>query len=481
MLDHIKHYGQIFTPEYLVDNILDTASYQGMDILQKHCMDNSCGDGAFLCKIISRYAAAYLSQNPANLVGLKHELETYIHGIEKDSAAYDICICNLNFIAKDFGIANIKWDIHCTDALSSTEYYGKMDFVVGNPPYVRVHNLESDYSTVKTFQFSQGGMTDLFLVFFELGFRMLSQHGKLCYITPSSWINSLAGLELRRYIQNHRNLVKLIDLEHYQPFNATTYTLISLFENGICNQTFSYSGYDSEKHVEKPICQLEYDDAFINNILFLAEPDTLKKLRSILTDYAEHYVSVKNGFATLADDIFIRSDFPFQDHLIPVIKASTGKWYKALFLYDSTGKPLPRDQIFQSKEIAKYLEENQHSLLKGKSKEDCPDWYLFGRTQALKDVCKAKYSINTCIRDLNSIKFYSIPAGVGVYSGLYILTDIDEFKLKRTICSEDFLKYIRSLKKYKSGGYYTFNSKDLEVFLNFAFSEENNFSFSLSQ
>jgi len=35
-------------------------------------------------------------------------------------------------------------------------------------------------------------------VFFELGLRMLSAGGRLCYITPSSWLNSLAGENMRR-------------------------------------------------------------------------------------------------------------------------------------------------------------------------------------------------------------------------------------------------------------------------------------------
>lgn len=32
--------------------------------------------------------------------------------------------------------------------------------------------------------------------------------------------------------------------------------------------------------------------------------------------------------------------------------------------------------------------------------------------------------------------------------------------------TEEFLNYVKALKKYKSGGYYTFSSKDLENYLN---------------
>ena len=98
-------------------------------------------------------------------------------------------------------------------------------------------------------------------------------------------------------------------------------------------------------------------------------------------------------------------------------------------------------------------------------------WYLYGRTQALKDVNVNKIAINTTIKNTDSIKLNWVPAGCGVYSGLYILTDISYDMISSIIISDDFIKYIASLKKYKSGGYYTFNSKDLETFLNYKISQ----------
>jgi adenine-specific DNA-methyltransferase len=39
--------GRVYTPDYIVCNILDLCGYDGVDILEKHIIDNSCGDGAF--------------------------------------------------------------------------------------------------------------------------------------------------------------------------------------------------------------------------------------------------------------------------------------------------------------------------------------------------------------------------------------------------------------------------------------------------
>ena len=41
-----KNNGRYYTPSDTVRFILDTANYCGDNILQKHIIDNSCGDGA---------------------------------------------------------------------------------------------------------------------------------------------------------------------------------------------------------------------------------------------------------------------------------------------------------------------------------------------------------------------------------------------------------------------------------------------------
>ena len=468
----IKHSGQVFTPDYLADNILDAAGYAGPDILRKHCMDNSCGDGAFLCRIAARYAEVYRANCPHGK-GLKRELETYIHGIEKDEAARAVCLENLRATAAKSGLSEVNWNILHADALTVSGFDGKMDFVIGNPPYVRVHNLASDYAPVKRFRFARQGMTDLYLVFFEIGFRMLAPGGRLCYIAPGSWTTSLAGTDLRNAIRADGTLTKLIDLGHFQPFKASTYTMIVRFENGRRHDSFDYSVYDPVRHCGQPVCRLKYDEAFIGGALYPAEPDRLKRLRAVLEQEDTPYAVVKNGFATLADGVFIRDGFPFSGWQIPVIKASTGKWSKAFYPYDANGKPLPRGQVFQG-ETAEYLLRHREALLKGKTEAENPDWHLFGRTQALKDVRRRKYAVGSCIRETASIKFNVVPAGAGVYSGQYILSDLPENELRAAVCSENFMEYVRALKKYKSGGYYTFSARDLEKYLNAVFASRIN-------
>ena len=466
----IKHSGQVFTPDFLVSTILDYAGYISGSILQKHVIDNSCGDGAFLCEIVSRYCEDYISTN-SSTNGLRQELETFIHGIELDNVAFENCLFNLNNVVSEFGITDVKWNVLNANALSLDVFDDMMDFVIGNPPYVSVHNLGANYDDVKSFTFAQGGMTDLYLVFCELGLRMLNESGKLCYITPSSWLSSLAATNMRSRIMRDRILVGLIDLGHFQAFaGSTTYTMISLFDATHDKNLIEYYQYSDTSKEKVYVDSFTYEEMSIGGSFYVASRNDLSAIRAIKETSTPNFVKVKNGLATLADKVFI-GNVSFKPLTIPIIKASTGKWEYCFFPYDVNGKPLGKDEVFSYPDVADYLEENKDTLLKGRAEEMNPDWYLYGRTQAIKDVYRKKYSINFLVRNIESIRLNQVPAGAGVYSGLYIVTDVPFEVIERAIKSEEFINYISALKHYKSGGYYTYSSKDLEQYLNYKISQ----------
>lgn len=214
------------------------------------------------------------------------------------------------------------------------------------------------------------------------------------------------------------------------------------------------------------IATLSLSNVYIDSCFYLSDPLYLDSIRTIKAKEFPQYVKVKNGFATLADAVFIGENVPDTAITIKALKASTGKWYKCLFPYDKKGKPIAEQQLFSDPKIKAHFLNNKAQLLKGR--EETPGWYLFGRTQALADVYKKKLAVNTLVRNKNDFKLCEIKEGEGIYSGLYVTTDfnIDFDLLKKIIASDDFIEYIKVLKKYKSGGYYTFNSKDLEQFIN---------------
>ena len=71
-------------------------------------------------------------------------------------------------------------------------------------------------------------------------------------------------------------------------------------------------------------------------------------------------------------------------------------------------------------------------------------------------------------------KLEKVSKGAGVYSGLYILSQTDETTLRKILITDEFVRFVRTLQHYKSGGYYTFSSKELEQYINYQLSQYEN-------
>lgn len=230
---NIKNLGQVSTPDVIVEFMLNAIGYKGEAILNKHILDNSCGDGAFLKNIVERYLKVAKEKNISS-EEIKKSLETYIHGIEIDVIAYESCLKNLN------SIFPANYDVKLGDALFIRNYDKKMDFVVGNPPYVKIHNLNRKAKNI-IFQQQLRGMVNLYLLFYFLSFQQLNPTGKLIYITPSFLKNASSKI-LREKIYQEKKLVHIYNFKHQQVFPIiTTYPVIALFANSQSSQKFNYS------------------------------------------------------------------------------------------------------------------------------------------------------------------------------------------------------------------------------------------------
>lgn len=447
-----KEKGQVFTPNWIVKEMIKFCDID--DITRIKIIDNSCGDGAFICEIVKEI----ILKKPTNI---KEVLENNIFGIELDSTAYNKCIKNLKIIEKENELPSINWNIKNNNTLKIyKEYEGKFDLVIGNPPYVRVHNTIEDLSQ---FEFCKKGMTDLFLAFYEVGLKMLKPNGKLCYINPSSIFNSKAAETARKRIIELSLLTKLINFKHTQLFeNITTYSTILLLDKNNISKTIKYFENDFYN-----FAKLSYDDFNINNFWYFDKSlEKLERLKNIITNTKEKKYIVKNGVATLCDKVLINDKIPDSNYTIDIIKGSTLKETKTLFLYDDNFLPISFDDIPQN--IKNYLLDNE-MLLKNRDLENKNIWWVYGRTQSIRDKNYIKLCINTTIKDLKTIKTKEIGMGALVYSGLYInIYDKNEIeKIQNLIYNQNFIDYIAMLGKYKSGGYYTFNTKDLSNYLNY--------------
>ena len=478
------HNEQVFTPSWMVNLMLDKLQYSGNGILQKHIIDNSCGKGAFLTEIVDRYCKAYIDVH-GNTNGLKHELETYIHGIEIDEVCWGLTIVNINRVGLKYGLENVEWDVVHGDALEVDCFNGKMDYVVGNPPYCNVHDFGEKDDTIKKFSFAQGGMSDIYLVFFEIGINMLNEKGTLLYITPSSWTTSIAGKPFRKYLIDTNKLSDVVVIGHEKVFkNATTFTMLTEicndgnyddeFAENVTLYKYNPENVDIDYIASRKLSVFTIGDSFCFNDDF----DTIKLLKEIEKHDYPDSTKVKNGFATLNDKLFVIDEDIQEDDprfgvkdIIPVIKASTGEEKWIVFPYDrkNGNKPFKFEELSDvTKEYllkrAKQLHMEEDGKMKG-------EWWLYGRSQAINDYGKGnRYAINNLIRTKEDIKVNALFHTCGVYSGFYILADESDhtmFEWMNYLYNDEFVNYVKALGRYKNGGYYTFTSKDLQNFLNY--------------
>ena len=453
-----KNLGQVFTPPFVVELMLDLP--QNKRLCGRKILEAGCGDGAFLTRITRRYIKEFL-ENSSDLNALKKDLQQNIIGVEIDSEILSKCRANLDSVASEFGLQNVAWNLQNGDFLELWRHYKRqIDVIIGNPPYIRVHNLNANAR-----KFTRGGMTDLFLIFFELGFECLKNGGALTFITPSSWLNSKAGLNLRRQIKEQRHLASIIDFAHEKIFDKiTTYSLISSFVKGKKHEFIDISEFKNGSYAE--FRQVRYEDLFLESKaheLFLGEA----KFKAILNLKP---LSVKNGFATLCDEFFF-GDFAGQDYpKIRAYKASNGKWYECIYPYDELGRFVRPKGAVLSRYQAYEMRLKKRDL-RGAS------WFEFGRSQGLKDTHRRKIAFNTLIKELKDLRIGEVRAGEGVFGGLYITSDLPLKDFEKALRNDEFLRFVRSLGKYKNGGYYTFSSADLGRFLAHKFGEETKSDF----
>lgn len=463
-MNKVKKTGEVFTPLSIVKLMLDNIGYQGKGILHKHIIDNSAGQGAFIVEIIDRYINESVKAGYKNNTIITN-LEKYIHGIEIDTNNYKKLLENVDSIANDFGLENVEWDFLNEDAMDVSVFNNKMDFVIGNPPYVRIHNFGETFDKIRSLKFTKKGMSDLYIVFFEIGINMLKHNGILSYITPNSVYNSQASSDLRNWIFKNKCLKNVIDLGHYNPFPVSTYTSITTLGNGLNNDEIEYYELNNAgQFVNNKTVNLY--KSYINGIFYFGTDEELTTLSEILS--IKRVGIVKNGLGTLADKVFINVNINDDENVLPIIKASTGEISNVIYPYDKNGDILTFDEL--SYNVKKHLDKHKETLL-NRSIDNKDQWYLYGRSQAVRDVYSDKVSVNQLLRESSDLKIKFAGSGTAVYSGLYILS-LEKETIESIIYDESFIRYIKLLKHYKSGGYYTFSSKELELFILFKLNKD---------
>ncbi|MDE0470893.1 MAG: Eco57I restriction-modification methylase domain-containing protein, partial [Ekhidna sp.] len=117
---------------------------------------------------------------------------------------------------------------------------GGFDVVVGNPPYFSLSKQQETaaYFEKSRYETYQKG-TDIYVLFYERGIRLLKEGGHLSYITSNSWLRANYGRPLRKFIRQYTQPISLLEIEDKQLFeDAVVESNILALKKGTCRQSF---------------------------------------------------------------------------------------------------------------------------------------------------------------------------------------------------------------------------------------------------
>ncbi|MCU0447006.1 MAG: N-6 DNA methylase [Microscillaceae bacterium] len=496
--------GQIYTPATIVNKILDNVDYQGVHILGKSIIDPACGDGQFLIEIVKRIIHY---SKPASLA---YHL-SFVYGWDIDEQAIQKCIQNLNELLDNEGLSidwNIKaidWKIAAQNALKkikcslfAPELHQEFDFVVGNPPYIRIQHLalEERKYIQKHYEFCKSGSTDIYLAFFELCLDLLKDSGICGLITPNTFLYTETARTMRnRFVQQdkHCQLTLLRQITNYgaiQLFeNATTYSAITIFgkktndsfvyEQALNQEKIEKREITAEEIVDKPIWQLSLHKNTIVKGKKLGEICHIHVGLTTLCDKGFIFANPTVGkqFFTVYSKILHKNIKIETAILKPIIKGSTHKQGNLITEYilfpyqkDLNNKYqiiTEADLIAQFPYAYQYLESIKNELDKRDNGAPNPAaWYAFGRNQGLDTSFGKKIIFSPMNREPNFI--LSDNEGATVYSGYFIKFAGDKLltdKLLQQLNSARMKDFVAVSSRDFRGGYKAYNKKIIENFI----------------
>lgn len=286
-------------------------------------LDPACGSGAFLNQALEYLIKEHKQlQNDFAMMGdlfasytvEESVLENNLYGVDINEDAVEIAKLSLwlRTAYKGRTLTKLAEKIKCANSLLDMPFAEKsFDIVIGNPPYVRVQGLKSNYEDEsKLYEDryeSATGKYDIYALFLEMSYRMLKETGKLSYILPHKFLVSDFGRGIRGFMATNRAVESLLHFGSEMVFeDASTYTcIITLSHN---NEKLMF------KHIKpKDIFDtFEYDTMSYNKLNEKKWNLSNKDVSRVLDKMNKQPIKVKDifeentqGIVSGADKIFV--------------------------------------------------------------------------------------------------------------------------------------------------------------------------------
>ena len=253
-----KKLGQFYTPEVVIDYILDQTGYTS-NIEDKKIIDISCGSGGFTTRAANRLINKLKKIADKELI--INKVINSIYGLDINPfacylAETNILVQLLDIIVEakqnnpKYQVPKIKIfqtnTIETPSLLNAEEqeikdiknkagkFVDGFDFVVGNPPYLEAKKMDKETKKLctNTCPTIASGAFDLFVCFIDKGLRLLKNGGEFGYIIPNKFLIANYAKKMREELLNKYSIKEIIDVSECEVFeNVSVYPVILIIDN----------------------------------------------------------------------------------------------------------------------------------------------------------------------------------------------------------------------------------------------------------
>lgn len=221
--DEKKNGGIFFTPPSYIQGII-TLLRKSVSKKIHHILEPSCGSGEFITAMAAEYPDAHIT------------------GVEFHPLIYES-------VSKKFS-SNKSVTIRHADFLSDADAAGAHpDLIIGNPPYFVMKKDDVPKAYYPYFD----GRPNIFALFIIKSAELLQESGILCFVLPSSFMNSSYYDKTRKYLVSHFTILHVVRCESLcesvKYIDTAQDTIVLIVQKiGSGSSTVGNTGYVFEKH-----------------------------------------------------------------------------------------------------------------------------------------------------------------------------------------------------------------------------------------
>ena len=246
--------GVVYTKRWVVELLLDLSGYYpDENLLDRLAIEPAAGDGAFLGPMIERLMAS-CHKLGRSLSDCRHSLIAY--ELNENAAARARAIAQdtlihhgaTSHLAKELANAWVQTRDYLLDG-----DHRQADYVIGNPPYVRLEDIPEESASVYRHAYpTMRGRADLYVAFFEAALRQLHKGGVCAFICADRWMRNQYGAELRQLISSSYSVELLLSMHHANAFDddVDAYPAITVIRRTTQQSTVVASANQEAEHVQ---------------------------------------------------------------------------------------------------------------------------------------------------------------------------------------------------------------------------------------